>query len=51
MVHLLCTKGVGWHAFCLRRSPDQGTLDVVVLLLVVVGNTSTFNFLKIEKTL
>ncbi len=49
--------------FCLRRSPDQGTLDVVLVVVVVVvvgvaaaavvvGTTFTFNFFEIcRKTL
>ncbi len=35
--------------FCLRQSPDHGTVDVVVVVLVVVllgGTTLIFNFFQ-----
>ncbi len=43
--------------FCLRRSPDHGTVDVVVVVVVVVlllllgGTTLVFVFFKIQKSL
>ncbi len=33
--------------FCLRRSPDHGTVDVVVVVVVLVGGTTlVFNFFQ-----
>ncbi len=32
--------------FCLRRSPDHGTVDVVVVLVVVGGTTLIFDFFQ-----
>ena len=37
---IACNSG-----FCLRRSPDHGTVEVVV---VVVGTTFNFDFFEIE---
>ncbi len=39
--------------FCLRRSPDHGTVDVVVVVVVVLigGTTLVFDFFKILKSL
>ncbi len=37
-------------SFCLRRSPDHGTVDVVVVVVVVVGGTTLiFDFFQDTK--
>ncbi len=38
-----------FYDFCLRRSPDHGTVDVVVVVVVVVlvgGTTLIFDFFQ-----
>ncbi len=37
-----------WGYFCLRRSPDHGTVDVVVVVVVVLvgGTTLVFDFFQ-----
>ncbi len=44
------TLGHNYEYFCLRRSPDHGTVKVVVVVVVVVvvGTIFNFNFFKIE---
>ena len=38
---------MGYLYFCLRRSPDHGTVDVVVVVLLLLGGTTlVFDFFQ-----
>ncbi len=41
----------GGVPFCLRRSPDHGTVEVVVVVVVVVVSIFTFDCFLIDKIL